>query len=78
MANWEVALEWTGKGYYDLGVYNLEKAGKLDKILDIAAENDIYIQLVINHHGQLSTKVNPQWKENPYNVENGGPCQKPL
>jgi len=78
MANWEVALEWTGKGYHGLGLYNLKKAEKLDKILDIAAKNDIYIQLVINHHGQLSTKVNPQWKENPYNAKNGGPCEKPL
>lgn len=78
MSNWEVALEWTGKDYRGLGEYNLQKADKLDKILELAKANGLYIQLVLNHHGQLSTKVNPQWSENPYNVKNGGPCKKPI
>ncbi|KPK42410.1 MAG: hypothetical protein AMJ78_02640 [Omnitrophica WOR_2 bacterium SM23_29] len=78
MSNWEVALEWTGKDYQGLGVYSLRKADKLDKILELAKTNGLYIQLVLNHHGQLSTKVNPQWSENPYNVKNGGPCKKPF
>ena len=78
MSNWEVGLEWTkGSGYRGLGKYNLEKADKLDKIVGLAKECGIYFQLVINHHGQLSTKVNPQWEENPYNKKNGGPCEKP-
>lgn len=77
MANWEVALEWTGGRYEGLGFYNLKTAQKLDKIIEAASENELYIQLVLNHHGQLSTKVNPQWKENPYNKINGGPCSEP-
>ena len=78
MCNWEVGIEWAkGKGYRGLGEYNLEKADKLDKIINLAKENGIFFQLVLNHHGQLSTKVNPQWDENPYNIKNGGPCAKP-
>ncbi|MFA5336279.1 MAG: sugar-binding protein [Candidatus Omnitrophota bacterium] len=78
MSNWEAGLEWTkGSGYRGLGKYNLEKAEKLDKIVDLAKEYGLYFQLVINHHGQLSTKVNPQWDENPYNMKNGGPCKNP-
>ena len=79
MANWEVGLEWTKeRGYRGLGQYNLEKAEKLDKIVDLAEENGIFFSLVINHHGQLSTRVNPQWDDNPYNVKNGGPCKAPI
>ena len=63
MANWEVALEWTGGRYEGLGFYNLKTAKKLDKIIEAANTNELYIQLVLNHHGQLSTRVNPQWKE---------------
>ncbi|MDD5270010.1 MAG: DUF5060 domain-containing protein, partial [Candidatus Omnitrophica bacterium] len=78
MSNWEAGLEWTkGSGYRGLGKYNLEKAGKLDKVVGLAEEYGLYFQLVINHHGQLSTKVNPQWDENPYNAKNGGPCKDP-
>ncbi len=78
MSNWEAGLEWTkGSGYRGLGKYNLEKAGKLDKVVDLAKEYGLYFQLVINHHGQLSTKVNPQWEDNPYNAKNGGPCKAP-
>ena len=78
MCNWEVGIEWArGSGYRGLGEYNLEKAEKLDKIINLAREDGIFFQLVLNHHGQLSTKVNPQWNENPYNIKNGGPCSKP-
>jgi len=78
MSNWESGLEWTkGSGYRGLGRYNLEKADKLDKIIDLAREYGLYVQLVINHHGQLSTRVNPQWDDNPYNARNAGPCKEP-
>lgn len=79
MSDWEVGLEWSkGRGYRGLGQYNLEKAEKLDKIVDLAKESGIFFSLVINHHGQLSTRVNPQWDDNPYNIKNGGPCKEPI
>ena len=27
-----------------------------------------------NNHGQVSTGVNPEWNDNPYNAANGGPA----
>jgi len=79
MSSWEVALEWRKGGYYrGLGNYNLKNAEKLDAILSLAAKYGIYLQLVINNHGQLSTKVNPEWRNNPYNALNGGPCKTPI
>lgn len=28
-------------------------------------------------HGQFSTKINPEWHDNPYNSINGGLCSSP-
>jgi hypothetical protein len=33
--------------------------------------------LCINHHGQVSSQVNANWSESPYNAANGGMCQNP-
>lgn len=78
MCSWGVALEWKrDKAYGGLRVYNLKNAEKIDEIVELAKENGIHIQLVINNHGQLSSATNAEWKDNPYNAKNGGPCQKP-
>ena len=50
-----------------------------------AEKNDIYFQLVLQHHGQYSSasgykyshNVNPNWEQNPYNVKNGGFLKNP-
>lgn len=78
MPSWGLALEWKkGKKYPGLGKYNLTNALLLDTVLDLARKHGLYIQLVINNHGQLSCATNAEWENNPYNVENGGPCQVP-
>lgn len=79
MCSWGVALEWKkGKSLYKgLEKYNLRNAKKLDKIIEFAHKYGIYIQLVINNHGQLSKEINAEWKDNPYNAKNGGPCKEP-
>jgi len=69
-------LEWNanyGNGWYHgLGIYSQQGAWKLDYIIDAAEKNDIYIQFVTQHHGQFSASVNPNWDDNPYNIQNGG------
>ncbi|MGI6457305.1 MAG: DUF5060 domain-containing protein [bacterium] len=67
-------LEWTpyGDRYHGLNRYELKNARNLDEIFKLAEERDIFIQLVINHHGQYSAENNPIWEQNPYNEENGG------
>ncbi len=64
------SLEWrSNKRYYDgVGVLSLPIAYKLDRIIEFAEENGIGIQLVLQHHGQFSTNVNPNWDDNPYNI----------
>ncbi len=78
MSSWQCAIEWLDVGdYHGLNNYNLKNAKLLDDITDLAKKYDLYFQLVLNQHGQLSTKVDPEWLNNPYNKKNGGPCEKP-
>lgn len=54
------------------GVLNLEVAKQWDALFDAAEKNGIYFQMTLQHHGQYSTKVNPNWDTNPWNKKNGG------
>ncbi len=76
MASWAMAIEWNDTG---LGDYTkrLDRAWQLDRVFDLAAQNDIYIMLMLLNHGAFNTGVNPEWDQNPYNAANGGPCQAP-
>ncbi|MBX9850663.1 MAG: glycoside hydrolase family 5 protein, partial [Cytophagaceae bacterium] len=64
---------WSG-WYGGLGTYSQRAAGLLDSVLNECERRDIYMQLVLQHHGQVSTTTNAQWADNPYNSANGGPC----
>ncbi len=73
MSSWSFGLEWKPMGSFGgLGIYNLEKAALLDQIVDQADHHDIKLQLVFDFHGAYSSKVNPEWSNNPYNRLNGG------
>ena len=69
-------LEWSSshwRGYFEgVGRFSLEMGWKLDRIIELAEENGIGIQLVLQHHGQFSTTTNSNWDENPYNITNAG------
>ncbi len=70
-------IEWTGNSYHGLGTYSLQNARMIDGIFREAEQRGIYIQWVINHHGQYSIKTNPVWDQNPYNTRNGGFLRSP-
>lgn len=57
--------------------FSEEVFDKWDEIVKAAEKNEIKFQLVLFHHGQWSTKVNPNWQENPWNAKNGGFLQDP-
>jgi hypothetical protein len=73
MCSWAFAIEWkdTGLGNYDK---RQGRAFQLDWVLDLSRQKEIYVQLCLNNHGQVSTTANPEWNDNPYNKANGGPC----
>ena len=59
------ALEWGPghySGFYDgVGKYSLPSAWRMDRILELAEQHGIELQLVLNDHGQFSTWVNARW-----------------
>jgi len=63
-------LEWrSNKQYYDgVGALSMPIAWRLDRIVESCEQNGISIQLTLQHHGQFSTNVNPNWDDNPYNI----------
>ena len=78
-----VALEWKNgsySGYFQgAGKPSLQTSLRMDRYVEIAEQNGIAIQFTLQHHGQFSTSVNPDWNDNPYNVAAGGflsdPCK---
>lgn len=89
MSSWNGALEWTPsvKGdwhsgeYHGLGVYSLDNSWKMDAILEAAQRSHVYVMLCLGMQEQMDPSVGffgeGQWKSNPYNAANGGPCATP-
>ncbi len=73
--HWGWGLEWrTGGGYQGLKRYQQNNSFYLDWMFDYCNENGLYVMYCLQHHGQVSSQVNPNWSESPYNAANGGPC----
>ena len=47
-------------------------AANWDQIVATAEEQGIYLQIVLQHHGQYSSRVNSNWDANPWNAANAG------
>lgn len=58
MAPWGFSIFWDDVYNYDERQTNMYS---LDRTLDLADENDIYIQLCLLNHGMFSAEVNPMW-----------------
>jgi len=66
-----------------LGRYYRKTAERLDEVLLLAEERDIYMMLTLDYHGVFKSEVdvwasNAEWRTNPYNAKNGGPCESPV
>jgi len=73
MAPWAMSIEWK-----TLGEYDMAEAWRLDYVLRLAEEKDIYVLLCFMNHGQLQAGgMTSQWRNNPYNSANGGPVSRP-
>lgn len=75
MATWGFSLHW-GKVYNNFDDRQ-NSAARLDKVIGLAEDYDIYVQLCLINHGQFSSQTNPLWDDNPYNAANGGILTKP-
>jgi len=66
-------LEWTsawGSYWEGVGKLSMPLAWKLDRMVEGCEQNDVAIQLALQHHGQYSSTVNSNWADNPYNIAN--------
>lgn len=54
------------------GFLLLDAARKWDAIFDSAARSGVYVQMTLQHHGQYTAHVDPNWADNPWNTANGG------
>src|SRR5579883_2446346 len=72
-------LEWLvpTKNSPPIGQYSLDVARHWDDIVDSATENGVYIQMTLQHHGQYTNGADSNWRDNPFNVANGGFLQNP-
>lgn len=50
----------------------MDVARKWDVIFDAAAQNNVYVQMTLQHHGQYTAKTDSNWADNPWNIANGG------
>ena len=75
-AHWGLGIEWKNgwSGFEGLRKYHQIKSRYQDWLYDYCADNGIYVMLCIQHHGQVSSQVNPNWADSPYNISNGGTC----
>src|SRR5690554_2822862 len=54
------------------------QAWQLDYLLELAEKHGIYLMICLLNHGQFTKNTNPEWDENPYNVQNGGFLREPV
>ncbi|HET7536909.1 MAG TPA: cellulase family glycosylhydrolase, partial [Candidatus Didemnitutus sp.] len=70
MAHWSnLNLDWSNGAS---GALDLKVAADWDKIIAGADERGVYVQLVLQHHGQYSSTVNSNWAANPWNASHPG------
>ena len=69
MSPWWCGLEWNRdhEGYHGIGYYNQANAARLDRILELAEKEGIYLNVETANHGTLSTFIDKQWRYNPLN-----------
>jgi hypothetical protein len=78
MTHWDgLNLDWRLGQSPQPGTLDLDVARDWDSIIQGAEQAGVRIQLVLQHHGQYSTFVNPNWDANPWNVANGGFLDRP-
>lgn len=82
MCAWWTGIEWSQKyhsRFAGLGRYSQYNTWRLDHVLDLAAENALYLEITLGSHGQLRRdKFDAEWEYNPFAVENGGYLPAPF
>lgn len=71
---------WLSQSFWDIedrqaGQYSEEKAGRIDKFIEMARKNNLKIKMTLEHFRSLTMEENPQsWAtKSVYHTSNGGP-----
>lgn len=79
MNHWDKKnLDWIEDQVIPPGTYDQSVAKQWDEIVASADENDVRIQLALQHHGPYSTRADTNWQINPWNKANGGWLESPV
>ena len=70
-------LDWVTDKKIEPGMIDLGVVRRWDRIIAAAEKAGVHVQMTLQHHGQYSSRVNPNWGENPWNKANGGWLEKP-
>jgi hypothetical protein len=78
---WTPAEKVTGTNwdnYAGVGYYNQQIAIALDRVFRLADDAGLRVMLVTEDNNEhFAGDTRDAWTANPYNVKNGGPCEKP-
>lgn len=68
ISNWWLGLEWNHRhpGYHGRKYFNQANAARLDRLLELAEEYGIYLNIETINHGTFSTVVDAEWEDNPW------------
>src|SRR3990172_12427993 len=77
MATWWTALEWRRDWppYQGAGRYSQPNGWRMDHLVEEARARGVHLQVILMNHGQVSSGINHDWENSPYNNELGGPLQ---
>ena len=70
-------LDWVSGTKLPIGTLSLDVARRWDATVAAAAEHGVYLQIALQHHGQYSSRTNPNWSDNPWKKSQGGWLQSP-
>jgi len=77
MSPWWCGLEWR-RDWDDFGGltwFSQINAARMDRVMELAAQNGVYVQVELMNHGMVGEHADRQWRDSPYNRANGGPCR---
>ncbi len=82
MSCWSLAIEWSKKYHHQfesLGDYSMKNAWRLDRIMNMAENNNVYVQLTLDTFGHFrkhpdknKRDKHQDWTGNAYNFMAGG------
>ncbi len=68
VSNWWLGLEWNSRhtGYHGRKYFNQVNAARLDRLVELAEQNGMYLNIETTNHGTFSSTTDAEWDENPW------------